>query len=88
MAPAPIRRRTVAAVGAAAGEPTLSVAAVAAQLQVSRMTVYRMIRAGQLAAVRIDGRLRVPEALLDASLRAGGCPPSEVPGSTQRQHGA
>ena len=44
---------------------------VAQMFQMSRMTVYRAIRAGELPAVRIRGRWLVPakviEALVDAA---------------------
>ena len=45
----------------------LTVAEVALVMRVSRMTVYRLVHAGQLPAVRFGRSFRVPEA---AVLRA------------------
>lgn len=38
-----------------------TVPAIAAQLGISRMTVYRLVHSGELCAIRIDRTLRVPE---------------------------
>ena len=46
----------------------LTVAEVAAQLRVSTMTVYRLIRAGQLASVRVGKSYRVREDDVDRYL--------------------
>jgi excisionase family DNA binding protein len=46
----------------------LTVGEVAADLRVSTMTVYRLINAGQLAAVRIGRSFRVREEDLDRYL--------------------
>lgn len=46
----------------------LTVAEVATQLRVSTMTVYRLIRSGELAAARIGRSYRVRPADLDAFL--------------------
>ena len=46
----------------------LTVAEVAAQLRVSTMTVYRLIKAGQLAAVRVGKSYRVREDDVDRYL--------------------
>lgn len=46
----------------------LTVAEVAVQLRVSTMTVYRLIRAGDLAAVRIGRSYRLRQADIDAFL--------------------
>ena len=39
----------------------LTVAEVAALMRVSRMTVYRLVHAGELASVRVGRSFRVPE---------------------------
>ncbi|HEX2306956.1 MAG TPA: helix-turn-helix domain-containing protein [Jatrophihabitantaceae bacterium] len=39
----------------------LTVAEVAAMMRVSKMTVYRMVHSGELAAVRVGRSFRVPE---------------------------
>ena len=46
----------------------LTVAEVAAQLRVSTMTVYRLIKAGPLAAVRVGKSYRVREDDVDRYL--------------------
>jgi excisionase family DNA binding protein len=46
----------------------LSPAQTAVVLNVSRETVYRMIRAGQLPSIRVGGQLRVPKRALAARL--------------------
>ncbi len=46
----------------------LTVAEVAAQLRVSTMTVYRLIKAGQLASVRVGKSYRVREDDVDRYL--------------------
>jgi excisionase family DNA binding protein len=47
----------------------LTVAEVAALMRVSKMTVYRLVHAGDLAAVRVGRSLRVPEQAVHAYLR-------------------
>ncbi len=44
-----------------AGVKFLTVAEVAAMMRVSKMTVYRMVHNGELAAVRVGRSFRVPE---------------------------
>ena len=39
----------------------LTVAEVAAMMRVSKMTVYRLVHAGEMAAVRVGRSFRVPE---------------------------
>ena len=39
----------------------LTVAEVAARMQVSKMTVYRLVHAGELPAIRVGRSFRVPE---------------------------
>ncbi len=46
----------------------LTVAEVAALMRVSKMTVYRLVHAGDLAAVRVGRSFRVPEAAVHAYL--------------------
>ncbi len=49
----------------------LTVAEVAAMLRVSNMTVYRLINAGALPAVRVGKSYRLTEADVDAYLQQG-----------------
>ncbi len=44
-----------------AGTPFLTVAEVAAQMRVSKMTVYRLVHAGDLEAIRVGRSFRVSE---------------------------
>lgn len=55
--------------GTAAEERYLGVPEVAEYLQVSCNTVYKMIRVGQIPAVRVGRLLRVSRAELDEALR-------------------
>ncbi len=48
----------------------LTVAEVAAVMRVSKMTVYRMVHAGELPAVRVGRSFRVPEGAVHDYLRA------------------
>jgi excisionase family DNA binding protein len=56
-------------------EPTLAevkfltVAEVASVMRVSKMTVYRMVHAGELPAVRVGRSFRVPEKAVHDYLR-------------------
>ena len=52
------------------GMNLLTVAEVADLLRVSTMTVYRLIRSGDLAAVRVGRAYRVAETALDDYLEA------------------
>lgn len=47
----------------------MTVAEVATVLRVSKMTVYRLVHAGQLATARVGRGFRVPEAELRRYLR-------------------
>lgn len=47
----------------------LTVAEVAALMRVSRMTVYRLVHAGELASVRVGKSFRVPERAVHDYLR-------------------
>ena len=51
--------------------PFLTVAEVAEILRVSNMTVYRLINAGQLPAVRVGKSYRLTEADVDRFLEQG-----------------
>ncbi|ALX03755.1 MULTISPECIES: helix-turn-helix domain-containing protein [Aeromicrobium] len=44
-----------------AGTTFLTVAEVAAQMRVSKMTVYRLVHNGELEALRVGRSFRVPE---------------------------
>ena len=48
----------------------LTVAEVAALMRVSRMTVYRLVHAGDLASVRVGRSFRVPERAVHDYLRS------------------
>jgi excisionase family DNA binding protein len=50
------------------GSRFVTVAEVAGQLRVSNMTVYRLIQAGQLAAVRVGRSYRIRESDVDRYL--------------------
>jgi len=47
----------------------LTVAEVAAVMRVSKMTVYRLVHSGELAAVRVGRSFRVPEDTVNEYLR-------------------
>jgi excisionase family DNA binding protein len=49
----------------------LTVAEVADMLRVSNMTVYRLIKAGQIGAIRVGKNYRIPQADLDDYLEGG-----------------
>lgn len=46
----------------------LTVAEVASMMRVSKMTVYRLVHAGTLPAVRVGRSFRVPETAVDEYL--------------------
>jgi len=48
----------------------LTVAEVAAVMRVSKMTVYRIVHAGEIPAVRVGRSFRVPEKAVHEYLRA------------------
>lgn len=52
----------------------LTIAEVAAAMRLSRMTVYRMVRAGTLAADRFGKSYRVPEFAVTEYIRQAGAP--------------
>ena len=47
----------------------LTVSEVAAMMRVSKMTVYRLVHAGELPAVRVGRSYRVPERAIHDYLR-------------------
>jgi excisionase family DNA binding protein len=47
----------------------LTVAEVASMMRVSKMTVYRLVHAGELSAVRVGRSFRVPERAVQDYLR-------------------
>ena len=51
--------------------PLLTVAEVAQVLRVSNMTVYRLIKAGELPALRVGKNYRIREGDLEAYLATG-----------------
>lgn len=52
------------------GERLWTVAEVAEHIRVSNMTIYRLIRAGQLPAVRVGRHYRIRQVALHAYLEA------------------
>lgn len=71
-APAAAAKSAPAAItpAAARAEVTfLTVAEVAAIMRVSKMTVYRMVHAGEMSAVRVGRSFRVPEQAVHDYLR-------------------
>ncbi|WP_269192723.1 helix-turn-helix domain-containing protein [Blastococcus sp. VKM Ac-2987] len=63
----PIGRTAVPAPRAAV--TFLTVAEVASMMRVSKMTVYRLVHAGELSAVRVGRSFRVPERAVQDYLR-------------------
>ena len=51
--------------GRQAGDRLLTVGEVAATMRVSTMTVYRLIKAGDLAAIRVGKNYRIRESDMD-----------------------
>lgn len=51
--------------------PLLTVAEVADLLRVSNMTVYRLIKAGDIPAIRVGKNYRIRQADLDSYLDGG-----------------
>ena len=51
------------------GDPLLTVGEVATLMRVSNMTVYRMIKAGQLGAIRVGKNYRIRASEVDRYLR-------------------
>ncbi len=57
--------------GRGLGEPLLTVAEVALELRVSSMTVYRLIKRGELDAIRVGKNYRIRLADLLSYVQAG-----------------
>ena len=73
---APAKKVGPSSVGRPAEVTFLTVAEVASMMRVSKMTVYRMVHAGEMPAVRVGRSFRVPEQavhdyLRDAFIEAG-----------------
>jgi excisionase family DNA binding protein len=68
----------VAGYGRTMDDRLLTANEVAAQLRVSTMTIYRLIRRGELPAVRVGRNYRVRASALDDYLRAQVVDPSTV----------
>ncbi|WAB82596.1 helix-turn-helix domain-containing protein [Microcella daejeonensis] len=49
----------------------LTVAEVADMMRVSTMTVYRLVHAGELPAIRFGRSFRIPESAVAAAVRPG-----------------
>ncbi|MBO0920405.1 helix-turn-helix domain-containing protein [Cellulomonas sp. zg-ZUI222] len=62
----------------------LTVVEVADLMRVSRMTVYRLVHAGELPAVRVGRSFRVPQDALDAYLRSSATVEPEGLGEERR----
>jgi excisionase family DNA binding protein len=67
----PRRERTLPARRSYTGDPLLTVSEVAATMRVSNMTVYRLIKSGQLAALRVGKNYRIRESDMNAYLNEG-----------------
>ena len=63
----------------------LTVEEVAELVRVSRMTVYRWVRAGELPAVRVGRSFRIPQDALDAFLRSSSTVPLPETGESERR---
>lgn len=50
----------------------LTVAEVAEMMRVSNMTVYRLVKSGELPAVRFGRSYRIPETAVEAAVRLPG----------------
>ncbi len=59
-------------------ETLLTAAEVAEQLRVSKMTVYRLVRRGELPAVRVGRNYRIRERELRAYLDAQVVDPADI----------
>jgi excisionase family DNA binding protein len=51
-------------------ENYLTIAEIAAHLRTSKMTIYRLVRAGKIDAIRIGRSFRVPAASLDNYIKS------------------
>ncbi|MFP5308398.1 MAG: helix-turn-helix domain-containing protein [Actinomycetes bacterium] len=66
--------------GSAGTGPLLTVAEVAELLRVSNMTVYRLIKGRELAAIRVGKNYRIRQQDLDRYLQAGSVRADEING--------
>ena len=66
--------------GSGFGEPLLTVGEVAGLMRVSNMTVYRLIKSGQLPAIRVGKNYRIRGADLVAFLSASETRPQRAQG--------
>ena len=64
-----LREEVVEMAGEAPRVRFLTVAEVAEVMRVSKMTVYRLVHAGELSAVRVGRSFRVPERAVQDYLR-------------------
>jgi excisionase family DNA binding protein len=63
-----VARRSGGWSGRQAGDRLLTVAEVAGTMRVSNMTIYRMIKSGELPAIRVGKNYRIRESDLDRYL--------------------
>ncbi len=66
--PEPSHREGARTVDRSFGEPLLTVAEVANIMRVSNMTVYRLIKSGQLSAIRVGKNYRIRRGDIDRYL--------------------
>ena len=59
------------------GEPLLTVGEVASTMRVSNMTIYRLIKSGQLPAIRVGKNYRVRESDMNRYLSERSVHPEE-----------
>jgi excisionase family DNA binding protein len=59
------------------GEPLLTVGEVASTMRVSNMTIYRLIKSGQLPAIRVGKNYRVRESDMNRYLSERSVHPDE-----------
>ena len=65
-------------------EPLYSINQVAKHLQVSRMTVIRLIKREQLVAYKVGGQIRIPRSGVEGLLRNGLCSASHMTSLSQQ----
>ena len=71
----------MAGLGRAPRPRFLTVAEVATQMRVSGMTVYRLIHAGTLRAIRVGNSFRIPEDAVEEFINAGSQPANRAFGA-------
>jgi len=62
----------------------LTVAEVALMMRVSKMTVYRLVRTGELEAIRVRRSFRVPEGAVNRYMRPANADALEAAGRPRR----